>query len=71
MMNILTILQIIFAILLTASILLQQRGAGLGAGFGGSGILYTTKRGADLFLYKATIVLSLLFFATAIVSLVL
>lgn len=48
-------------VLLMASILLQQRGASLGAGFGSSGELFTTRRGLDKNLYEATIVLAVIF----------
>ena len=33
------------AVLMVAAVLLQQRGAGLGAGFGSTGEFYTTRRG--------------------------
>jgi len=62
------IIQIILAVLLIASILLQQRGAGLGAGFGGSSTVFTTKRGVDKVLFQASIVISILFFATALAN---
>ncbi|MBQ6486596.1 preprotein translocase subunit SecG [Candidatus Saccharibacteria bacterium] len=53
-----TLISAIFSILL---ILLQQRGASLGAGFGASGELYTTRRGLDKSLFKATIFFVLVF----------
>lgn len=59
-----TILQFITigsGVLMVASILLQQRGASLGAGFGSSGELYTTRRGLDKNLFEATIVLAVIF----------
>ena len=49
------------AILVILLILLQQRGASLGAGFGGSGELFTTRRGLDKSLFNATVVLVLVF----------
>lgn len=49
----LTLISGILSILL---ILLQQRGASLGAGFGSSGELYTTRRGLERSLFNATIV---------------
>lgn len=49
------------AVLMVAAILLQQRGASLGAGFGASGELYTSRRGLDKSLYRATVVLALVF----------
>ena len=53
-----TLISAILAILL---ILLQRRGASLGAGFGGSGELFTTRRGLDKSLFSATIVFTLIF----------
>ena len=63
-MSIDTILQILMAgsaILMIISILLQQRGATLGAGFGSSGELYTTRRGVDKNLFEVTIVFAVIF----------
>ena len=42
-------------------ILLQQRGASLGAGFGISGELYTTRRGLEKSLFITTIVFAVIF----------
>jgi len=73
-MSIDSILQIITvgsAILLVAAILLQQRGASLGAGFGGSGELYTTRRGLDKNLFEVTIVLAVVFVLSILTSLLL
>lgn len=63
-MNMGTFLQsatFISAILTILLILLQQRGASLGAGFGSSGELYTTRRGLERSLFNATIVCALIF----------
>ena len=49
------------AILLILLILLQQRGAALGAGFGGSGELNTERRGLEKSLFNATIVFVVIF----------
>ncbi|PIR74250.1 MAG: preprotein translocase subunit SecG [Candidatus Magasanikbacteria bacterium CG10_big_fil_rev_8_21_14_0_10_47_10] len=60
-------LQIFTSIVLIAVILIQQKGAGMGAGFGGgSGPIVHTKRGVDLFLHRATIVIAIVFFALAV-----
>ncbi|MBI5654049.1 preprotein translocase subunit SecG [Candidatus Uhrbacteria bacterium] len=67
----LPILQILISILLVAAILLQQRGTGLGAAFGGGGDVFRTKRGIEKSLFYATIGLSVLFFVTAILNVVL
>lgn len=58
-------------ILMIICILLQQRGASLGAGFGSSGELYTTRRGLDKSLFDATIVLAAVFVLSILVALVL
>ncbi|MBQ3429873.1 preprotein translocase subunit SecG [Candidatus Saccharibacteria bacterium] len=52
---------LISAVLTILLILLQQRGASLGAGLGGSGELYTTRRGLDKSLFNATIVFIVIF----------
>lgn len=68
--TILTIVQVILAFLLTAAILIQQKGAGLGEAFGGTNSLFSTRRGVDLILHRATIVIAVLFFITALLLLV-
>jgi preprotein translocase subunit SecG len=73
-MNIDSILQIttvVSAILMILTILLQQRGASLGAGFGSSGELYTTRRGIDKNLYEATIILAVIFVLSILAGLIL
>ena len=63
-MNLDSILQTITigsAVLIILAILLQQRGASLGAGFGGSGELYTTRRGIDNNLFEVHIILAVIF----------
>ena len=62
--------QLAIAVLLVGAILLQQKGTGLGAAFGGEGNIYQTKRGLERILYISTIVLASLFFITAILNLV-
>ncbi len=51
----------ISAILSIILILLQQRGASLGAGFGGSGELYTTRRGLEKSMFNATLIFVMIF----------
>lgn len=71
-MNIDIILQIVMiasSILMVVSILLQQRGATLGAGFGSSGELYTTRRGIDKNLFEVTIVFAVIFVLSILVGL--
>lgn len=67
-----TILQIIMigsGILMVLAILLQQRGATLGAGFGSSGELYTARRGVDKNLFEVTIVFAVIFVVSILVGL--
>ena len=59
--EILNILTYGSAVLMVLSILLQSRGASLGAGFGASGELFTTRRGIEKNLYDTTIVLAVVF----------
>ena len=65
----LQIAQIVLSILLILVVLLQSKGDGLGAGFGGSSSIISTRRGVDLFLHKATIGIAALFFLTALAHL--
>jgi preprotein translocase subunit SecG len=72
--NINAILQIITvasATLMVVAILLQQRGASLGAGFGSSGELFTTRRGIDKNLFEVTIILSVIFVLSILAGLLL
>lgn len=71
-MSIDTILQIIMiasAVLMVVSILLQQRGATLGAGFGSSGELYTTRRGIDKNLFEVTVIFAVIFILSILTGL--
>jgi len=70
MSQLLTYSQIVLALLLTASVLVQQKGSGLSSAFGGSGIEYSTKRGAEKFFFYATIVLAILFLAVSVLRII-
>jgi len=67
-MNWIKISQLIIAILLILSILLQNQGSGLGEAFGGSNSVYLTKRGLEKKLFVATIVLAVLFLASSLIG---
>lgn len=69
--SILEVVTIAAAALMVLCILLQARGASLGAGFGSSGELFTTRRGIDKNLYDATIVLAVVFILSILVNLIL
>ena len=65
------IAQSIVSVLLVIVILLQQRGAALGSAFGGgSGEVYSTRRGFQKNLLWITIVLTAVFVGLAIFNLV-
>lgn len=66
----LNILQIVISVLLVVAILLQQKGVGLGAAFGGSSNVYSTKRGVDKLLFRTTIILAVIFVGIALASIV-
>lgn len=61
--NLLPAVQIILSLLLIGGVLLQQRGAGLGGAFGGgdNDTTFYTRRGAEKFLFQATILVAILF----------
>lgn len=63
------IIVIIISFALVAAILLQSKGAGLGGIFGGEGgSLYKTRRGAEKYLFNATVGLSIAFFIFTILT---
>ncbi len=71
--GILPYIQLVLSVLLIASILLQQTGASLGGAFGGDNFsaAYHTRRGSELFLYWASIVIGVLFAGTSLLILAL
>ncbi len=60
--------QIIIAIALTVSVLLQVRGSGLGAVFGGESGVVKTRRGVEKLLYNVTIGLAIAFFVISLIN---
>jgi len=68
--KILNISQIILAIILIASILLQHRGTSLGGAFGGGseGNMYRSRRGFEKFLFYLTITVAVLFVGLTIAN---
>lgn len=64
--NVLTIIQVVLALLLCLFILLQNKGAGLSDIFGGGGSFYASARGMEKALLIATIVCAALFFANSL-----
>lgn len=64
---IIDIIQIVSATLLIIFVLIQNRGSGLGAAFGGEGNIYRAKRGIEKTLFTLTIILSIIFLGTALI----
>jgi preprotein translocase subunit SecG len=62
--------QMILGGALIASILLQQRGTGLGGAFGGEVTAYRSRRGIERTLFRLTIVLAVLFVLFSLLNLV-
>jgi protein translocase SecG subunit len=71
MLRIINIIEIITAVLLIVSILIQNKGAGLSSTFGGEFGGYYSKRGFEKFLVWFSIALATIFIALAIINLVL
>lgn len=62
-------IQIVLSVLLVAGILLQQSAAGMGGAFGdnfSSG--FHTRRGAEKTIFNASIIIAILFVASAVLS---
>lgn len=66
-----TVLQIIIALLLGVSILLQSKSSGLGTAFGGSSANFSSRRGAEKILYRFTVILAFLFLLIPLLSILL
>lgn len=66
--NFFQILTIGSAVLLTILVLMQTRGASLGAGFGSSGEIHTTRRGVDKTLHQITIIVAIVFVLSILLS---
>ncbi|HNP75411.1 MAG TPA: preprotein translocase subunit SecG [bacterium] len=65
---IIDIIQIVAATALIVAILLQNRGSGLGAAFGGESNVYRTRRSFEKMIFYATIILAIIFFITAFIN---
>ena len=60
-MNTYQYITIVSVVLVTILILIQTRGASLGAGLGGGGEVNTERRGSDKTIHQITIILVLIF----------
>ncbi len=68
--TIINIITIASATLMIILILLQNRGASLGAGFGGSSELHTARRGVDKTMHQFTIILAFVFVFSIVVGVI-
>lgn len=69
-MDFLAYTTVVSAIITILLILLQQRGASLGAGFGASGELYTTRRGIEKRIFQTTVVFATIFVLSILASII-
>jgi preprotein translocase subunit SecG len=67
-MNIFNYITIASMLIMTILILIQTRGASLGAGLGGGGEVNTVRRGTDKSLHQMTIIMAILFAASLILG---
>ena len=69
--GVLPYIQIILSAALVICVLLQQTGASLGGAFGGDNFTagYHTRRGSEKYLFWASIIIGILFAATALLAL--
>lgn len=68
--QILSIIQIVLAVLLVGLILLQVKGTGLGSTFGGGIGFYSTKRGVEKMLFIFTIIVSTFLLVVSVLGLI-
>ena len=68
MNQVLLIAQFIVSAILIVTILLQQRGGSLGSAFGGAGTSYSSRRGTEKHIFRASVVLVIIFISLAILN---
>jgi preprotein translocase subunit SecG len=69
-MTIWSYVTIVSSVLVIILVLIQSRGASLGAGLGGGGEVNTVRRGSDKSLHQLTIILVFIFAASIIMGIV-
>jgi preprotein translocase subunit SecG len=69
-MSIYNYITFVTMVLMTVLILIQTRGASLGAGIGSSGEMNTERRGTDKTIYQLTIILAFIFAASIMLGIV-
>jgi preprotein translocase subunit SecG len=69
-MNVWNYITIGSSVIVTILILIQTRGASLGAGLGGAGEVNTVRRGSDKSLHQLTIIMVFIFAASILITIV-
>ena len=69
-MNVFNYITIFSMLLMVLLILVQTRGASLGAGIGGSAEVNTTRRGTDKTIFQLTIICALVFSVSLILGII-
>lgn len=67
-MDLLQVAQIVIAVAVSASILLQARGTGLSSTFGGESTAYRSRRGLERTLFRLTVVLIAVYVVISLVG---
>ncbi len=67
-MDLLQIAQLLIAVAVGASILLQARGTGLSSTFGGESTAYRSRRGLERVLFRLTIILATVFVLISLIG---
>jgi preprotein translocase subunit SecG len=67
-MNLLQVAQIVIAVAVSSSILLQARGTGLSSTFGGESTAYRSRRGLERTLFRLTVVLIAVYVVISLVG---
>lgn len=70
MSGVFSYITVIASVILSILILLQARGASLGAGFGGSSEIHTTRRGVDKSLHQTTIIVAIFFVGSIVAGII-
>lgn len=68
-MSIWNMITVAAAVILTILVLVQTRGASLGAGLGGGGEVNTVRRGSDKTIFNLTIILGVVFAGSLLIGL--
>ena len=67
-MDLLVVAQILIALAVGSSILLQARGTGLSSTFGGESTAYRSRRGLERILFRLTVILAIVFVVISLVG---